>query len=126
MVAAGISRWASTADGLARGFLGEAPFADIVAQDVSTGVHENVSGDGRWFTTSYFHTPGELRAEVISAGFEVDGPVAVEGPFQVHESLLDGAAKQARAMRAIGRLERDPSVIGASPHLLVAGRKPRA
>lgn len=123
VVAAGISRWASTGDGLARGFLGEPPFAEIVAQDVATGVHHNVTGDGRWFTTSYFHTPDGLRAEMVTAGFEVDGPVAVEGPFQVHESLLDGGANQHRAMSAIGRLERDASVLGASPHLLVAGRK---
>ncbi|HEY3408360.1 MAG TPA: class I SAM-dependent methyltransferase [Propionicimonas sp.] len=123
-IAAGISRWASTADGLMLGYLGEEPFPAIVAADVATGVHRNPDEHPHWFTTAYFHTPEELAADVADAGFEVDGPVAVEGPWPVHPDLLDGAAKQEAALAAIRRLERDPSVLGGSPHLLVRGRKP--
>jgi SAM-dependent methyltransferase len=123
LVAAAIGRWASTGDGLTRGFLAEEAFADIVAHDVASGVHENPTGDARWFTTAFFHTPDQLAGEVTEAGFAVDGPVAVEGPFPAHETLLDGADGQVRAMAAIQRLERDPTVMGASPHLLVAGYK---
>jgi SAM-dependent methyltransferase len=124
VVAAAIGRWASTADGLLRGYLGEKGFPEIAAQDVATGVHRNATAHPRWFTTAYFHTPGELVTDVASVGFEVDGPVAVEGPWPVHGSLLDGGAKQEAALTAIRRLEREPSLLGASPHLLVAGRKP--
>lgn len=99
-------------------------FPAIVAQDVRTGVHVNPAAHPGWFTTAYFHTPDELVEEVTSVGFEADGPVAVEGPWPVHESLLDGGAKQEVALAAIRRLEREPSVLGASAHLLVAGRKP--
>ncbi|MGV8907615.1 MAG: class I SAM-dependent methyltransferase [Propionicimonas sp.] len=125
VVAAAIGRWASTADGLMLGYLGEDGFPAIVAQDVRTGVHGNPTAHPGWFTTAYFHTPDELVEEVTSVGFEVDGPIAVEGPWPMHESLLDGGAKQQVALAAIRRLEREPSVLGASPHLLVAGRKPR-
>jgi SAM-dependent methyltransferase len=125
VIAAAIGRWASTADGLSRGFLGEEPFAAIVAADVATGVHRNPDAHPHWFTTAYFHTPDELAAEVAAAGFEVDGPLAVEGPWPVHPSLLDGGALQEVALAAIRRLERDPSVLGGSPHVLVAGTKPR-
>lgn len=125
MIAAAIGRWASTADGLTLGYLGEEPFPAIVAADVATGVHRNPAAHPGWFTTAYFHTPDELAGEVVAAGFEVDGPVAVEGPWPVHASLLDGAAKQETALAAIRRLERDASVLGGSPHLLVAGRKQR-
>jgi SAM-dependent methyltransferase len=125
VVAAAISRWASTADGLTLGYLGEETFPAIVAADVATGVHRNPGAHPGWFTTAYFHTPEELAADVVSAGFGVDGPVAVEGPWPVHPDLLDGAAKQETALAAIRRLERDPSVLGGSPHLLVCGRKPR-
>ena len=125
VVAAGISRWASTADGLMRGYLGEEPFPAIVAADVATGIHRNPDEHPHWFTTAYFHTAEELAADVVGAGFEVDGPVAVEGPWPVHPDLLDGGALQEAALVAIRRLERDPSVLGGSPHLLVCGRKPR-
>ena len=125
VVAAGISRWASTADGLMLGYLGDERFPAIVAADVATGVHRNPDEHPRWFTTAYFHTPEELAADVAGAGFEVDGPVAVEGPWPVHPDLLDGEAKQETALAAIRRLEQDPSVLGGSPHLLVCGRKPQ-
>jgi hypothetical protein len=105
------------------GYLGEEPFAAIVAGDAATGVHRNPDAHPCWFTTAYFHTPGELASEVAAAGFEIDGPVAVEGPWPVHASLLDGGAKQGTVLAAIRRLERDPSVLGGSPHLLIAGRK---
>ena len=123
VVAAAIGRWASTADGLMRGYLGEDPFPAIVAAGVATGVHRNPDAHPAWFTTAYFHTPEELAAEVAGAGFEVDGPLAVEGPWPVHLSLLDGGESQETALAAIRSLERDPSVLGGSPHLLVAGRK---
>jgi len=125
LVAAAIGRWASTGDGLMLGYLGEEPFPAIVAADVATGIHRNPGAHPGWFTTAYFHTPDELAGEVAAAGFEVDGPMAVEGPWPVHANLLDGAAKQEAALAAIRRLERDPSVLGASPHLLIAGRRPR-
>ncbi len=123
VIAAAIGRWASTADGLMRGYLGEEPFPAIVADDVAAGVHRNPGAHPAWFTTAYFHTPDELATEVAAAGFEVDGPVAVEGPWPVHASLLDGGALQETALTAIRRLERETSVLGGSPHLLAAGRK---
>ena len=38
---------------------------------------------------------------------------------------LDGAEKPETALAAIRLLERDASVLGGSPHLLVAGHTPR-
>ena len=125
VVAAAIGRWASTIDGLALGYLGVEGFASIVAEDLATGVNRNPTAHPGWFTTAYFHTPAQLAAEVSGAGFDADGTVAVEGPTPVHASLLDGGRNQAVALAAVRRLERDPSVLGASPHVLVAGRKPR-
>jgi SAM-dependent methyltransferase len=124
VVAAAIGRWASTMDGLALGYLGEEGFAAIVAEDLATGVHRNPTAHPGWFTTAYLHTPAQLATEVSGAGFEAEGPVAVEGPTPVHASLLDGGPNQAAALAAIRRLERDPSLLGASPHVLVAGRRP--
>ena len=125
VIAAAIGRWASTADGLMLSYLAEEPFAAIVADDVATGIHRNPNAHPGWFTTAYFHTPEELATEVSAAGFEIDGPVAVEGPWPVNPDLLDGAAKQETALAAIRRLEREPSLLGGSPHLLIAGTKPR-
>jgi ubiquinone/menaquinone biosynthesis C-methylase UbiE len=78
-IAAAISRFASTADGIVAGYLRDPEFATLVADDVNTGVHRNPSARHGWFTTAYFHRPEELRDEVTAAGLQADGPVAVEG-----------------------------------------------
>jgi ubiquinone/menaquinone biosynthesis C-methylase UbiE len=79
VVAAAISRFASTYDGLLRGFLVDPAFEHIVDQDVSTGRHDNPSQQPEWFTTSYFHLPEELADEIIAVGLTLHTMVAVEG-----------------------------------------------
>lgn len=127
VVAAGISRFASTADGVAGGYVADARFAAIMEHDVRTGEHRNDDGVPGWFATAYFHRPEELVDEVRAAGLEADGPVAVEGlgGFAPDlDPLLDDDAVRERLLAALRRVEREPSLLGASAHLLVAGVRP--
>lgn len=127
LVAAAISRFASTSDAVVGGYLADERFAAIVERDVATGVHLNPDRVPGWFATAYFHRPDELAAEVRAAGFTVDGPVAVEGVggLSTHpDGLLDDPATRARVLDALRRVEREPSLLGVSPHLLVAGVRP--
>ncbi|MGS0687798.1 class I SAM-dependent methyltransferase [Nakamurella sp. GG22] len=126
VVAAAISRFASTADGVARGLLRDPDFASVVAGGVESGVHLNPSGHPDWFATAYFHRPEELAAEVAEAGLLPDGPVGVEGFGWFApdiEALLDDPQTRARVLEALRRVEREPALLGASAHLLIAGRR---
>ena len=125
VVAAAISRWASTADGIWAGYLRDPRFAEMVEQDVRTGVHENRAQHPGWFATAWFHRPEELVEEVAEAGFVADGPIAVEGLGGTApdlDAMLDDPGTRERVLAAIRRVEREPSLLGASPHLLVCGR----
>jgi len=127
VVAAAISRWASTTDGICAGFLRDPRFAAMVEQDVRTGVHQNPSQHPGWFATAWFSRPEELVAEVAAAGLAPDGPVAVEGLGGTAtdlDAMLDDPGTRERVLTAIRRVEREPSLLGASPHLLVCGRLP--
>ena len=127
MVAAAISRFASTIDGLLRGFLSDPEFEAIVERDVREGQHRNPTGRTEWFTTAYFHLPEELRGEVKEAGFVVEALVGIEGPAWAVPDLvawLDDSTQRAKLLTAIGRVEAEPSLVGASAHLLVVGRRP--
>ena len=126
LVAAAISRFASTYDGLARGFLAESMFRSIVEQDVRDGQHRNPERNPDWFTTAYFHRPDELSDEIRSSGFALDGVLAVEGPGGWLANLdwwLDDADRQELLMTAIRRVESEPSLLGASLHLLAVARR---
>jgi ubiquinone/menaquinone biosynthesis C-methylase UbiE len=127
VLAAGISRFASTIDGLAKEALADPRFETMVEGDLRDGRHVNPDPAGRpnWFTTAYFHRPEDLGAEVEAAGFALEALVGVES---VGIQLPDPAAwlgdpvLRARLMRAITRVEREPALLGASPHLLAVGR----
>ena len=126
LIAAGISRWASALDGLARDLLGDADFASIVERDVRDGQHRNPTGRLDYFTTAYFHRPEDLRAEARRAGLTVEGLYGVEGPGWILPDLADrwGDPERRAALLHVARLlEAEPSVLGCSAHLLAVGRK---
>jgi SAM-dependent methyltransferase len=126
LAAAGISRFASTCDGLLRGYLDEPGFEAIVERDLRDGQHRNPTGRPEWFTTAFFHLPDELAREVSEAGLRLHALLAVEGPAwmlpDIERRLADPPRRE-RVLRAIRRVETEPSLLGASAHLLaVAGR----
>jgi SAM-dependent methyltransferase len=125
VVAAVISRFASTLDGLQAGFLVDDRFERIVETDIATGCHDNVDGVPGWFTTAYFHRPEELDAEFDDAGCRVVDVVAIEGPTSGMSDLaawLDDDERQALLLRAIRRVETEPSLLGSSSHILIVAR----
>lgn len=126
IVAAAISRFASLIDGLACGSIFDDSYSEAVEQDLATGHHENHTENPEWFTTAYFHRPDELAAEVRDAGIEegvVFGVESVASWFSLG-SFWGTSAGRARIMQAAASIEMEPSVVGASPHLLAIGRRP--
>lgn len=123
---AAISRFASTYDALMRGFIDEPEFEAIMERDVAEGQHRNPASRPDWFTTAYFHRPDELLQEMGDAGFMDAQLFAVEGPGWVVPNLdevLDDADRRERLLRSIRRVEQEPSILGASAHVLGVGRR---
>lgn len=127
VVAAAISRFAPTWEGLLFGRLLDEGFEAMAARDVVDGQHRNAEPDRHpeWFTTAYFHTAAELAAELREAGLGVEALVAVEGPAGLMADAgewLDDPERRELLLRAVRRVEAEPSLLGASPHLLAVGR----
>ncbi len=127
LFAAAISRFASLMDGLASGFFRDAEFRNIVATDLASGQHRNPTSNPFYFTTAYFHRPEDLDEEVRSAGFDDVETLAVEGPAwsaaQFAESWNEPAQRQS-LMEFLSMIEREPSVKGASAHLMAIAHRP--
>ena len=128
LLAAAISRFASTFEGIRMGAIAEPAFETIVTGDLREGVHRNpdVRGRPEWFTLAYFHMPDGLRDEVRSAGFPDATVLPVEGAgaWTSSDTLLADPSARAAVLRAIARVEDEPSLLGASPHLMAVGTKP--
>jgi len=126
LLAASICRFASLIDGLSRGFFRDAEFRKIVAADLACGKHVNPTNETAYFTTAYFHRPEELAAEVGDAGFDDVQILSVEGPAWstalFREAWNDSVQRQS-LMDFLSLIEREPSVHGASAHLMAVARR---
>lgn len=126
VAAAVISRFASLMDGLHSGYLADPEFAAGVAHDLQTGQHRNVTNHPEYFTTAYLHHPSEIRAELEDAGLRVDTILAVEGPGWLMANFEDAWADNAQRSRLLDfaqTVETEPTIIGASAHIIAIGRK---
>jgi len=127
LFAAGISRFASLIDGLSRGFFRDPAFRDIIAADLASGQHRNPTQEQAYFTTAHFHRPEELAAEVSGAGFDGVQIAAIEGPAwstALFREAWNDVAQRQSLMGFLSLVESEPSILGASAHLMAVARRP--
>jgi ubiquinone/menaquinone biosynthesis C-methylase UbiE len=121
---AAISRFASALDGLARHFFNDPRYAAIIRQDLADGQHRGA--EAAFFTTAYLHRPDELEGELTEAGFEQTRVLAIEGPawlLQDFDQQWADPMLHDILLEIVRRTEAEPSLLGASSHLLAVGRK---
>jgi SAM-dependent methyltransferase len=121
LFAAAISRWAARIDGMLRARTYESfPAAEAeLAPLEATGRIPPLSAGS---FCGYAHRPGQLRAELAAAGFQVIDMVCVEGPAflldDLGDRLTDAKARHV-VLETARALERVPELLGIGPHLLV-------
>ena len=123
-----ISRYASLHDSIRQGWLDEPDWVAGVERTVSDGVHHGRAyGDRERFTTAYFHHPDDVARELDEVGLDVAAVLSVEGPAAFIagvEAVLDDPASHDVLMRWLRKLEAEPSLLGASSHLLGLATRP--
>jgi SAM-dependent methyltransferase len=126
LLAVGISRFASTFDGLRSGFLKDPQFVEIVNQDLKNGHHQNPTDRPEYFMDTFFHHPDELQDEISEAGFVVTGVYGVEGPCWLlpdFDAWWDNKEYRQRLLHIARALETESTLLGVSAHLIAVARK---
>ena len=123
---AAISHFASLLDSLSHGFFDDPVFAPILARDLEDGQHRNSTGNPLYFTDAFFHRPEELSHEFSAVGLQVLEVVAIEGPgWLAHDfdRLWSDPQQRERLLGAVRKVESEPSVLGASSHIMCIAHK---
>jgi ubiquinone/menaquinone biosynthesis C-methylase UbiE len=127
-----ISRFASALDGLGKHLFDDPVYARIVQRDLADGQHRDGLSDGTrgaqsYFTTAYLHRPEEIAEEVSEADLQHKATMAIEGPAWLLQDLDEqwqDPRRRSAILEVVRALEAEPSMLGASSHLLVVGRRP--
>ncbi|GIE99665.1 methyltransferase [Paractinoplanes rishiriensis] len=129
VVGAIISRFATLFDGFIQDFYRDPGYRPVVEGALADGRHRNTEPGRQWFTSAYFHHPDELQAEVADAGLTLRRRVAVEGPLWLmghrRVEVMADAHRRELWLTMMRRVEEDPSLLGATSHLLVVAEKCR-
>ncbi|HEX7735343.1 MAG TPA: hypothetical protein VF458_10780, partial [Ktedonobacteraceae bacterium] len=72
-----------------------------------------------------FHHPDELRAEISESGLQHSATFAVEGPLWLMRDALASCSEpwQETILTFLRIIEQEPTLLGASAHLLAVARK---
>jgi SAM-dependent methyltransferase len=125
VAAAAISRWAPLHDALVQGIFFDAELRKHTLDVLGTG-HHSPGPDGM-FAEAYFHDPAEIPAEFAEAGLPVPVVRGVEGAAWMVGGMgerLDDPGDRAVVLDALRAVECEPSLLGASSHLLATATVP--
>jgi ubiquinone/menaquinone biosynthesis C-methylase UbiE len=126
LLAAVISRYASLIDGLKRNLITDDHFEKILINDLQTGIHLNETGNPDYFTTAFFHTPVQIRNEIINSDLKFEKLIAIESVGWIVDDfneILKNELYMNKIKRIINIVESNEDLISMSPHIMAIAKK---
>jgi ubiquinone/menaquinone biosynthesis C-methylase UbiE len=124
LIAAGISRYAATVDGLTFHPGLNSQLATMRHRSLVDGQYRNETNTDRYFTTAYFHRPEDLADEFREIGCRDVRVLGIEGPgwlLSDFQARWNDDTLRMEILTVARLLEEEESIRGASAHLLAVG-----
>jgi hypothetical protein len=127
VLAVAITFAASTMVGLLNGFIHDASFMEMCLRELTSGIH--IAPGKGWpgiLPEAYYHHPEELRSEILEAGLKHIETFAVEGIIWLDAKYFENRsdpAKKGSLLNLLKLTEKQPSLLGLSPHILASAMK---
>jgi ubiquinone/menaquinone biosynthesis C-methylase UbiE len=123
---AAVSRYSAMLDGYKFDLIEDSIFRKIFTDDVRNGNHTNFTGKEKYFTTSFFHHPDELKSEIEESGIDLQKILSVEG-FTCCITDLDNKLKNEQyrewLLDSLRQTEEESPILGMGNHFLAIGIK---
>ena len=126
VLSAVISRYASLFDGFKRDLIIDDQFEKILIDDLNTGIHLNKTDNPEYFTTAYFHTPAEIKKEIIESGLQFEKLIAVESFGWIVDNFNEKSQDivyMKKLHKIINMVETNDDLIAMSQHIIAVARK---
>jgi len=120
-----ITRHAWILDAASQALLGQPGIWSTFEVNLRTGLSNDPGQVPEGAFWAYFHHATDLGPEVEQAGFSLGRLLPVEGFAWLLGNLEDLLAQPENLLRAIRLTESEPSMLGASAHVIAVGCKPR-
>lgn len=121
-----ISRYASLFDGFKRNLITDDLFEKLLVEDLTTGIHLNETKSLDYFTTAYFHTPSEIKSEIIESELKFEKLVAIESFGWIVDNFKtksEDSIYMNKLRKIINMVEANDDIIAMSPHIMAIARK---
>jgi ubiquinone/menaquinone biosynthesis C-methylase UbiE len=121
-----ISRYASLFDGFKRNLVADDHFEKMLIDDLNTGIHLNKTGNPEYFTTAYFHTPDEIKKEIIESGLQFEKLIAVESFGWIIDEFSERSSDtnyMNKLQKIINMVETNDDLIAMSPHIIAVAQR---
>jgi ubiquinone/menaquinone biosynthesis C-methylase UbiE len=125
LLAAVISRYASLLDGFKRDLINDDYFEKLLINDLKTGIHLNETENLEYFTTAYFHTPSEIKSEIVESGLKFDKLIAIESFGWCIDGLKEKSKDSnymSKLQRILNMVETNEDIMAMSPHIMAVAR----
>jgi ubiquinone/menaquinone biosynthesis C-methylase UbiE len=117
---------ASAITGLLNGLIHHTDFFEMCKQELKNGLHHPVINWPGLLPIAYFHKAEELQQEFESAGLITIDLLAVESFIWLDKNYFESRAdpkKKEKLLELLRLTEKEKSMLGISPHLMIAARK---
>jgi ubiquinone/menaquinone biosynthesis C-methylase UbiE len=117
---------ASAITGLLNGFIHHTDFFEMCRQELKNGLHDSPLNWPGVLPIAYYHRAEQLEEEFEAAGLIVIDLLAVESFIWLDKHYFENRSnpeKKQRLLELLRITEKERSVIGISPHMMIAAKK---
>lgn len=118
--------WSIDTYGIEGNYLEEHVFHNMVESELGKGIHYQPPEYPEFFIKAFFHSPELLKKEVEDVGFVETYQNAIESCIWLMPDLdknWEIPELRSNILKIIHQIEKDPNVMGISPHFMVIGKK---